>query len=144
MKKTPLQIVKEKFETKANLVAAVQALATPELFLDRVNEVKGLARVSNEKLLRLHELLTTLKDTFGSRSALIDSIAKLEVRKDEGFKTRLAAMPTPRLMDEYRAASRRSKRAAAAAKKTEGQPAPVKKKTSRSKKAKAKVAAKKA
>jgi hypothetical protein len=118
MKKTPFARVKEQFESKEKLVAAVQALATEELWLDRLNDVKGLARVSNAKLLRLHDLLTTAKKEFGSREKLVGAILELEKRvKDEGFKARLANYSLPRLFDQHRAASRRAAEPKAAPKK---------------------------
>ena len=126
MKKTPLALVKERFESKAKLVEAVSALATEELWLDRVNSVKGLARISNEKLLRLHELLTALKKDFGSRAKLIAASLELEKRtKDTGYKARLESYPTPRLWDHYSSVSRAAKRAAkkAAAQPTAAKPA---------------------
>ena len=74
MKKTPVSQVKERFESKDKLVAAVQKLATAELWSDRVNAAKGLGRVSNAKLVRLHDTLTDAKKRFGSRDKLISSI----------------------------------------------------------------------
>lgn len=114
MKKTPLQIVKERFNDKAGLVAAVQKLATDDLWLDRVNEDKGLDHVANDKLLKLHDTLTKVKDGFGSRSGLIDAILKAEKRdKDEGYRNRFETWSTPRLWDHYRAAQKRADRAKA-------------------------------
>ena len=102
MKKSPLQIVNERFENKEGLVAAVRELAEGDLWLDRVNEDMGLEHVSNRKLLHLHEVLSQVKEKFGSRDALIGEIAKLEKReKDEGYRARLEAWPTPRLWDRY-------------------------------------------
>lgn len=141
MNKTPLMLVKERFETKAKLVEAVGALATEELWLDRVNSVKGLAKVSNEKLLRLHAVLTTVKEKFGTRAKLIAATLELEKReKDAGYKSRLEGYATPRLLDLHGSLSRSAKRAA---KRAEVKPAPAKPaakvKTSRSKKAQAKA-----
>ncbi len=134
MKKTPLQQVKEQFESKEKLIDAVKKLATDELWLDRVNDTKGLEKVSNAKLLRLHSVLETVKKDFGSRAKLIASIAELEKRtKDEAFQTRLEGHSLPRLLDEQRAAAKR------AAKPTK--PKAAKKKVARSKKAKAKAKA---
>jgi hypothetical protein len=114
MKKTPVKAVQEKFSSKAALVAAVQELATSDLWLDRVSKTKGLARVSNAKLLRLHEILTSVKKQFGSRAKLIDAILSAEKRvKDTGYKTRLEKYPLPRLLDLHQAATRRAKRAEA-------------------------------
>lgn len=137
MKKTPLQIVKERFESKEKLVEAVSKLTQDEsLFLDRLNDEKGLEKVSNAKLLKLHDVLTSVKESFGSRDKLIGAILELEKRaKDEGYKSRLESKPTPALLDMHTSAARRAKKA-------EGKPAPAKqKKKPRSKKAQAKAKA---
>jgi hypothetical protein len=115
MKKTPLSLVQERFESKEKLVAAVQKLATQDLWLDRVSSVKGLGRVSNAKLVRLHDTLTDAKKRFGSRDKLVASIVELKKRvKDQGFASKLAAYPLPQLLDLHAAAERESKRAAKA------------------------------
>jgi hypothetical protein len=140
MKKTPLQQVTERFETKEKLVEAVEQLATDELWIDRFNETKGLMSVSNQKLLRLHDILTEVKKEFGSRDKLIAQILELENRvKDTGLKNRYAKYPTPRLLEAHRAASKRAK--AAQAKAAKAKPSPTKKKVARSKKAQAKARA---
>lgn len=119
MKKTPLSLVKERFESKEKLLSAVQQLQTQELWIDRVNGDKGLSRVSNAKLLRLHEALSTAKKEFGSRAKLIDAILELDKRgKDAGLKARLESYPVPRLLDLHRTATRRAKRASAAGQKS--------------------------
>lgn len=138
MKKTPLATVKDRFESKEKLVAAVQELATDELWLDRVNEAKGLARVSNAKLLRLHQALKETKERFGTRAKLVETILTLDKRvKDEGYKARLESFPLPRLIDMQQSADRRAKKVAAAPAK----PSPAKKKVARSRKAQAKASA---
>lgn len=140
MKTSPLQAVKERFGDKEKLVAAVKELATEDLWLPIVNEVKGLERVSNAKLLRLHETLTRVKKDFGNRGKLIDSILTLGKRqKDAGLKGRLERLPTPRLVDMHASASRRSKGEEKT--KAKATKAPAKKKKARTKKAKAKAAA---
>ncbi len=117
MKKSPLGLVKERFENKGKLVEAVQKLAQGDLWLDRVNGVKGLGKVSNGKLLRLHTLLEDAKKRFGSRQKLIDSILELEKRtKDKGYADKLAAYPLPRLLDHHGALSKAAKKSEAKAK----------------------------
>jgi hypothetical protein len=144
MSKPPSSAVKERFESKEKLVAAVQKLATPELWLDRANKAKGLVRVSNAKLLRLHDLLTRAGKEFGSRSKLIESILGLLNRaKDQGYKARLEAYPLPRLLDLHGSASRRKKHAEAAAQPKAEKPA-RKAATKAPAKPKAKAAPKKA
>ncbi len=138
MKTTPVQTVRESFGDKQKLVAAVKKLATKDLFVDRVNAVKGLERVSNAKLLKLHATLTRAKKDFGSRDKLIDAILGLEKRtKDEGYKARVERYPLARLLDAHQSAERRAARAKAAPKKTA-----KKKKKVRTKKARAKAASK--
>jgi hypothetical protein len=137
MKTAPLQAVKTKFGDKAKLVAAVTELATADLWLGRVNDVKGLASVSNAKLLKLHDALTRVKKDFGSRAKLIDAILALGARvKDAGLRSKFETYPTPRLLDLLGSEQRRSK---AEAKKPKAPKAAPKKKKARSKKAKAKA-----
>jgi hypothetical protein len=132
MKTSPIQQVKANFGDKAKLVSAVQSLATDALWLDRVNPDKGLAKVSNTKLLRLHAALTRAKEQFGSRDGLVGAVLTLGKRgKDEGYKTHLASFPVPRLLDLHDSLS---KKASPPAAKAEG------KRKVRSKKAKTKVA----
>jgi hypothetical protein len=109
MQKSPAAIVKEKFGDKAKLLAALGPLTDDSLWLPRVNKNKGLERVSNAKLLRLHRVLSEVKDKFGTRGKLIDAVCDLEKRtKDDGYKKRLDAYPVPRLYDLYRALAKRT------------------------------------
>jgi hypothetical protein len=141
MKTSPLQAVKERFGDKDKLVAAVKALATEDLWLPIVNEVKGLERVSNAKLIHLHDTLSRVKKEFGSRGKLIESILSLGKRqKDSGLKGHLERLSTPQLVDMHTSAHRRSKSEGKATK-AKGKTAKVApKKKARTKKARAKAA----
>jgi len=134
MKTHPFQQVKTSFGEKSKLVSAVQALATESLWLDRVNGDKGLAKISNAKLLKLHAALSRAKEQFGSRDKLVAAVLTLGKRsKDDGYKARLATYPVPRLLDLHDSLNKKS-----------GAPAGVKpaaaKRVARSKKAKLKAA----
>jgi hypothetical protein len=112
MKKAPLSSVKEGFESKEKLVAAVQKLASSELWLDRVSSAKGLGRVSNAKLLRLHGVLTDAQKRFGSRDKLISAIIELARRtKDQDYAKSLGEYPLPRLLDLHGSLEKRAKAA---------------------------------
>ncbi|HEY4159917.1 MAG TPA: hypothetical protein VGM29_17520 [Polyangiaceae bacterium] len=114
MKKSPVLVVKERFQSKDKLVEAVQKLATEDLWLDRVNGAKGLARVTNKKLVRLHDTLTDAKARFGSRAKLISAILELNKRvKDQGYEKLLGSYPLPRLLDLHASAARAAKKAPA-------------------------------
>ncbi len=112
--KSPLSLVKDKFGDKAKLVAAVEKFTKDDLWIAKVNQDKGLAHVSNAKLLRLVTTFTAVKEKFGTRAKLIDAICELEKRtKDDGFKKRLGAYPVPRLFDMWQSSDKRAKSAAA-------------------------------
>lgn len=124
---SPLALVKKQFGDKDKLVATIQKLAGDDLWLGRTNEHKGLAHVSNAKLLRLHRVFTAVKEKFGTRGKLIDAILELEKRpKDAGYRTRLEKHPVPRLWDAYGSAAKRSARKAAPAKPSTKKAAPTK------------------
>jgi hypothetical protein len=113
--KAPHAAVKEKFGDKAALVAALEKLTGADLWVSRTNKEKGLAHVSNSKLLRLHATFTEVKEKFGTREKLIDAILELESRgKDTGLRQKLSAWPVPRLFDAYKAATKRKAPAAQA------------------------------
>jgi hypothetical protein len=116
--KSPLTAVKDTFGDKAKLVAELEKLTKgDDLWVSRLNASKGLAHVSNAKLLRLHQTFSAVKEKFGTRAKLIDAIAEVEKRaKDEGYKTRLGAFPVPRLWDMYQSATKRTGSAEKAAK----------------------------
>ena len=109
MSKSPLSILKERFgddpkKAKEKLVAAVKKVAGKDLWLDRLNEKKGLEHVSNRKLLHLEQVLEAVSKAFGSRDKLIGEIAKAQGRaKDEDYMTRLGEETTPSLWDRYQA-----------------------------------------
>ncbi len=134
MKKSPLQIVKERFGDKAKLIEALRKFTNEDLWVNRLNAEKGLELVSNAKLLRLHDTFSAVKDKFGNRFKLIDAIVSLENRvKDAGYRARLEKFPVPRLYDMYKSAVRRQARAnaakAAAEPKAEAKAAPKKRAT---------------
>jgi hypothetical protein len=117
MSKSPLALVKERFNNKEGLIAAVKALATDELWNSRrLNSDKGLEHVSNKKLLHLHDVLTSVKTDHGSRAKLIDALVEGEKRgKDSGFRTGLERASTPELFQQLTVQKRRAKAAQAKA-----------------------------
>jgi hypothetical protein len=138
---TPVGRAKGQFESKAKLVSAVQALATPALWLDRVSADKGLAKVSNGKLLRLHAALSRAKEQFGTRDKLIGAVLTLGKRTgDEGYKSRLAGYPLPRLLDLHDSLNKSGAKSSAAKAKA-AKPKAAAQRVTRTKKARAKAAA---
>jgi hypothetical protein len=137
--KSPLALVKEKFGDKEKLVAALEKLTGEDLWVSRTNKDKGLAHVSNAKLLRLHATFTEVKEKFGTREKLIDAILEVEKRtKDAGYRQRLSAWPVPRLYDFYKSTTKRHAPPKPAAKPAAKAPAPAPAQAKPAKKAAAK------
>src|SRR4051794_11493499 len=113
MPKSPLALVKERFTNKDGLVAAVKALATDELWNGRrLNDDKGLAHVSNKKLLHLHDVLSQVKAKHGSRAKLIDALLTLDKRSpDAGYRSRLESRSTTELWQLLASTQKRNKSA---------------------------------
>ena len=90
----------------------MKALATDDLWNGgRLNDDKGLAHVSNKKLLHLHELLSSVQKEFGSRAKLIDAIAKQQQRdKDSDFRSGLEKKSTPAPAQIASAGKKRAKK----------------------------------
>lgn len=143
MAKSPMAQVKEKFGDKSKLVAEVEKFTSEDLWVARTNKDKGLAHVSNAKLLRLHRIFSEVKEKFGTRDKLVAAILELTKRgRDEGYKTALAKYPVPRLYDMYKSTAKRSAPPKAEAKAAPAKKAAAKKATAEAKPAK-KTAAKK-
>ncbi len=113
--KSPLALVKDKFGDKAKLVEAVEKFTSDDLWVARTNKDKGLAHVSNAKLLRLHALFTEVKEKFGTREKLVEAVLGAQGRtKDTGLRQKLVTWPVPRLYDAYKSATKRAAGATAA------------------------------
>ena len=95
---------KARAAAKSKLVEAVQKLTDDGLWIDRVGD-KGLAHVSNKKLLKLLDTLTAVKE-FGGRDAVVKAIAEKEGRaKDKHYGAHFADWSTPRLWDYHQNAN---------------------------------------
>jgi hypothetical protein len=101
-KKTPLEQVKERFETKEKLVDEIVSLLKPPRGEREV--VRERLRVqANSKLLRLHEVATQIKERFGDQEKLVDEILEMMGHAaDETRKERLLEHGPGRLLDLHR------------------------------------------
>jgi len=124
MAKSPSQIVKDKFGDKQKLVDAVKQFVNDDLWVGRENQDKGLARVSNAKLLRLLDTFTAVQAKWGTRGKLIDAVVEASGRtKDAGYKASIQNWPVPRLFDAYKSLTKRA--AGKAEKKVAGEKKPA-------------------
>lgn len=100
---TPLHTVKEKFGSKEQLVGQLVGLVqkSDEETDSDLNE--RLMRVSNRKLLVLHERETALKEKFGDRTKLVSALVlKQAGRADADLTAKLTQYSTGRLLSMAR------------------------------------------
>lgn len=109
--KPPLAIVKERFGTKDNLVnEVVDLLNPPKKERDLTRE--RLRTAANSKLLRLHRILTEVKEQFGSKEKLVEAILVLEGhQRDEDRRNKLLSYSPGRLLDLHRRYAKKAKKA---------------------------------
>jgi hypothetical protein len=111
--KSPLEVVNEKFGGKDKLVDKLVGLLESDESKEELR--KRLLAVANRKLLRLHQVASTVKEKYGSRDKLVDqAIASAGRPKDKDYRARLEAHSTSRLVDIATVSARRTKAAAAA------------------------------
>lgn len=107
---SPLARVKSEFGDKKQLIEKVKALATAELWVDRLNSDTSFDSISNAKLLHLHAQLTDATKRFGSRDKLIEALVSAEGRgKDQDYRKHFAGWPVPRLLSALSAAEKRTR-----------------------------------
>ena len=113
-KKSPAVEVRERFGSKDELVKEVKKLFDKtDLFSDKVNADKGIGRVSNKKLLKLHRMATQVQEKFGTRKQMIEAYVKLTNKaKQANVEQKLSNLTLGRLMDLYGRAEKQGKKAA--------------------------------
>ncbi|MCA9521331.1 MAG: hypothetical protein KC609_10175 [Myxococcales bacterium] len=108
MSYSPQEVVKKRFDSKQSLATAVAGLFGQIGAELEQGERDGLVHVSNKKLLRLHEVATSIQSRFQTCDNLIAEILKLRTpgsKVDEDFKRKLETLSVKRLWDLYRAKS---------------------------------------
>jgi hypothetical protein len=110
--KSPLEVVNEKFGGKDKLVDKLVGLLESDESKDELR--KRLLAVANRKLLRLHQVASTVKEKYGSRDKLVEQTVTSSGRtKDKDYRARLEAYSTARLVDIATVSARRAKAATA-------------------------------
>ena len=100
---TPLHTVTEKFGSKEKLISELVGLVQKNEDESESELSARLMRVSNRKLLVLHERESTLKARFGSRDKLISALVEKKLgRADADLQTKLADYSTGRLLSMAR------------------------------------------
>lgn len=110
-KKSPLQLVKELHGNKEKLVhKLVELVEKSEETKEQL--VTRLQAAPNSKLLRLHDVLTTIKQTFGSQDKLVSAVAAgLNKAKDADYVKKLQSYTPSKLLDLYNNQQKKARRA---------------------------------
>lgn len=104
MKKSPLQLVKDEFGSKAALADKLIPL------LDRPEDesadefARRIKTASNKQLLRLWKAEEAVKSRFGSKDALVDAIVKgrFDGKDNADYRTKISGYAKTRLLDLHR------------------------------------------
>jgi len=98
-KKTPLQLVNERYGSKDKLIDAVVALVERDEGETEDDHKKRLKHVSNAKLLHLVGVAEQVK-ALGGREGMVDKILAIKGQpKDHEYRDALKRMPLGRLVD---------------------------------------------
>jgi hypothetical protein len=105
----PLGRVKARHGSKEELVKTlVEPLAAEDEDTDLVRD--RLLKASNQQLLRLQRVVSTVKAKWGSRAKLIEAIGKaMNKAADKDYLAKLATVSLPQLLDLATATARRAK-----------------------------------
>lgn len=103
---TPLARVKRLHGSKEALIDSLAAELAKETGESKDDVRERLAGAPNTKLLRLHETLTAVRDKYGSKDRLVESLSQARGHgKDQDYVAKLQTYSLPRLLDMMRAAS---------------------------------------
>lgn len=110
-KKTPLQIVKDRFGSKDKLIDAVAALVERDEGETEELHRKRLKLVSNAKLLHLLAVAEQAK-TLGGRDGMVEKILAIKGQpKDHEYRDSLKRLTLGRLVDMTQSLQRTAKKA---------------------------------
>jgi hypothetical protein len=115
-KKSPLAQIKDEHESKEKLVdRLIGVLGSISKTDDDKEALKAkLLAASNKKLLRLHEVGSTIKSKFGSVDKLAEAVGSALGRaKDAPYLDKLKSYSPARLLDLLKTAEKRAKTKAA-------------------------------
>ena len=100
---TPLHTVKEKFGSKAQLVDQLVGLVQRQDEESDAELTERLMRVSNRKLITLHERENALKAGFGTREKLVSALVEKKLgRADADLESKIGQYSTGRLLSMSR------------------------------------------
>ena len=108
-KKTPLQLVKDRYGSKDKLIDALASLVQPDEGESADEHKKRLKHVSNAKLLHLVSVAEQAKQ-LGGRDGLVDKILELKGQpKDHEYRDKLKTLSLGRLVDLTQSLQRAAK-----------------------------------
>jgi len=110
-KKTPVQLVKDQFGSKAELAGRLAAVLNRPESETAEEFVVRLSKASNTQLLRLWSAEERAKSEFGGRAALVSAVVKFKFpfKGNAGFQAKLETYTTARLLHMHDVLKKASK-----------------------------------
>lgn len=107
MKPTPLQVIKEKFGSRADLAKQLAGMVDKMHGDSSTAQVQArLMGLSNPKLLRLYAVEQTVREQYGSKDKLVAAIVEARTAaghtSDDAFRTKITEYSKARLLDMTR------------------------------------------
>jgi hypothetical protein len=103
MKKSPLQLVKDRFGSKDKLVEELLGVLKKPAEMTKEQFKKVLKAQSNRKLVGLLEREKAIQARFGSREKMLDALVQARMGKarkeDKGYRAHLEKLTNGRLYD---------------------------------------------
>lgn len=100
MKKSPIQVVKERFGTKAALADKLVAVLDRREGEESAAFERRIRTASNKQLLRLLMAHERTEKEFGGKAGLVAKISQLKLgREDDAYTTKMSKYARTRLLD---------------------------------------------
>jgi hypothetical protein len=102
-KLTPAQVVKQQYQSKADLAKQLIPLLEKPENLEQAEFERRIQVASNKQLLRLMRVTQTIKKRYGTKEALVEKLEKSKFPKGNAdYKTKLMKLHASRLLDMAR------------------------------------------
>ncbi|MBN1944074.1 MAG: hypothetical protein JW797_00305 [Bradymonadales bacterium] len=103
VKLTPVQVVRQRFGSKAELSKLLLPLVDRDDGMEEAEFERRIKTASNRQLLRMYQVTQKIKRRFGSKEGLVDAIVRIKFPNGNAdYRAKLLRQRQTRLLDLYR------------------------------------------